>query len=241
MNEELRVLTGSGRWQELVRSGLFAADSATICDRLGCDLALSGDGDKTMRAIGLALALAALAGATSARAGDREDCSNAEAVLKIEPARAVTACRRLAEQGNVEAEVNLGAMYFNGWGVSPDYATAAKWYRKAADQGDPGAQYNMGDMCAHGWGEPQDYAEAAMWYQKAADQGDSDAQYNLGVIYAEGRGVPRSYVQAHMWWSLSAAGGDALAGKARDELAVRMTAAQIEQATALAVAWRQNH
>src|SRR5215475_5081226 len=195
----------------------------------------------TIRAILLVVAMAVLAGLTPARADDREDCSNAEAVLKTEPARAVTACRRLAEQGNIEAEVNLGAMYFNGWGVPADYAEAAKWYRKAADQGDPNAQFNMGDMCANGWGEPQDDAEAAMWYRKAADQGDTDAQYNLGVINAEGRGVPQSYVQAHMWWSLSAAGGDALAGKARDELAARMTAAQIEQATALAVAWRQNH
>ena len=194
-----------------------------------------------MWAILPALVLAALAGATPAWADDREDCSNAEAVLKTEPARAVTACRRLAEQGNVEAQVNLGAMYFNGWGVPLDYAEAAKWYRKAADQGDPNAQYNMGDMCAHGWGEPQDYAEAATWSQKAADQGDADAQYNLGVMYAEGRGVPRSYVQAHMWWSLSAARGEALAGKARDEVAALMTAAQIEQATALAIAWRRTH
>lgn len=43
---------------------------------------------------------------------------------------------RLAEeQGDVNAQCNLGNMYSNGQGVPQDYAEAVKWYRLAADQG----------------------------------------------------------------------------------------------------------
>ena len=47
------------------------------------------------------------------------------------------------------------------------------------------------------------------------------------------------YIQAHMWFSLAAAQGSiADAAKNRDLVAARMTSAQIEQAKALAAAWK---
>ncbi|WP_277600823.1 tetratricopeptide repeat protein [Eikenella corrodens] len=52
----------------------------------------------------------------------------------------------LAEQGNADAQYNLGVMYDNGQGVRQDYAEAARWYRKAAEQGYAKAQYNLGSM-----------------------------------------------------------------------------------------------
>jgi len=89
-----------------------------------------------------------------------------------------------------------------------------------------------------GEGVPQDYGEAAKWYRKAADQGNAKAQYHLGLMYAKGRGVPMDYVQALMWFNLAAAQGESLAAKNRDNLAAKMTPAQIERAEALIVAWR---
>ena len=53
---------------------------------------------------------------------------------------------QLAEQGNADAQYNLGVMYDNGQGVRQDYAEAARWYRKAAEQGNAKAQYNLGSM-----------------------------------------------------------------------------------------------
>ena len=50
----------------------------------------------------------------------------------------------LAEQGDADAQYNLGVMYANGQGVSQDYKTAVKWYRLAAEQGNPRAQGNLG-------------------------------------------------------------------------------------------------
>lgn len=48
--------------------------------------------------------------------------------------------RRAAEQGDTQAQYNLGHMYGNGEGVKQDYAEAVKWYRKAAQQGYTDAQ-----------------------------------------------------------------------------------------------------
>ena len=55
-----------------------------------------------------------------------------------------------AEQGDADAQYNLGVMYANGRGVRQDDAQAVQWYRKAAEQGDAEAQFNLGVMYADG-------------------------------------------------------------------------------------------
>jgi TPR repeat protein len=67
-----------------------------------------------------------------------------------------------AEQGDADAQINLGVMYFTGRGVPQDYAAPTSWYRKAAEQGDAGAQYRLGVMYAYGHGVPKDYTSAHM-------------------------------------------------------------------------------
>ena len=66
-----------------------------------------------------------------------------------EEGRFADACRiwqRLADEGMVSAQVNLGVMYDSGTGVSEDPTAAVKWYHAAAIRGDRGAQYNIGVM-----------------------------------------------------------------------------------------------
>lgn len=46
---------------------------------------------------------------------------------------------KAAEQGHVQAQVQLGICYKNGLGVNIDHSTAQYWWRKAADQGDENA------------------------------------------------------------------------------------------------------
>ena len=75
--------------------------------------------------------------------------------------------RPLAEQGNAGAQLNLGFMYDNGYGVPQNYTEAIKWYRKAAEQGNDRAQYNLGLMYDIGYGVPQDVVRAHMWYDIA--------------------------------------------------------------------------
>jgi uncharacterized protein len=60
--------------------------------------------------------------------------------------------RPLAEQGNADAQANLGFMYQNGQGVPQDDKRAIAWYRKAADQGNDYGQTNLGFMYESGRG-----------------------------------------------------------------------------------------
>jgi TPR repeat protein len=43
--------------------------------------------------------------------------------------------RRKADQGDAEAQFDLGLSYVLGWGVPQDYAIAGQWHEKAAAQG----------------------------------------------------------------------------------------------------------
>ena len=84
---------------------------------------------------------------------------------------------KLAEQGDVEAQNELGVCYDNGDGVPQNYDEAKKWFGKAAAQGYAVAQRNLG-IC---YGREEKYEEAVKWYKKAAEQSESIAQNNLGV------------------------------------------------------------
>ena len=95
----------------------------------------------------------------------------AAAYKKGDYATALKALRILADQGNGNAQYNLGHMYANGHGVEQDYEQAIKWYRQAADKGFSEAQHKRGYMYAQGRGVTLDYKEAVKWYRKAAKKG----------------------------------------------------------------------
>ena len=107
--------------------------------------------------------------------------------------------RPLAEQGNAIAQLNLGYMYDNGYGVTQDYKEAMRWYRRAAEQGNARAQYNLGLMYEGGYGVPQNKVQAHMWYdiagvEVAASYRDSVAlAMSLGQI-AEAQKLSREWV-----------------------------------------------
>ena len=90
--------------------------------------------------------------------------------------------RQKAEQGNAEAQFNLGVAYFKGKGVPQDHAEAVRWCRLAAEQGHAEAQCDLGLCYATGYGVLQDYKEAMKWYHLAAEQGDVKAQFYLGRV-----------------------------------------------------------
>lgn len=84
--------------------------------------------------------------------------------------------RKAAEQGNVEAQSDLGVTYSCGEVRVPrDYSEAAKWLRLASDWGDVVAQNDLAEMYRDGKGVPQDYALAHMWFNLAAAKGNADA------------------------------------------------------------------
>jgi len=83
--------------------------------------------------------------------------------------------RPLAEQGDADAQFNLGVMYDMGLGVPQDYQEAVRWYRRAAEQGNAGAQNNLGFMYGNAQGVPKDYVLAHMWLNLAEAKGVKEA------------------------------------------------------------------
>src|SRR5262245_13529715 len=104
----------------------------------------NGEADMARVWVAALAVLMIIGSATTAVAGDAEDCSNYNAPLKTDPARTVSACRRLAEQGVALGQSNLGVLYTRGQGVPQDFNEAVIWFRKAAEQGYAKAQHNLG-------------------------------------------------------------------------------------------------
>lgn len=172
------------------------------------------------------------------RSIDKEDWSAAASRLH--------AIRPMAETGDAEAQNILGMLYTGGYGVPQDYAEALKWFELAAAQGDLAAQGYLGILYAEGETVPQDYAKAREWYGLAATQGSPHHQMELGNLYENGQGGPVDYVEAHRWYNLAASResdpeAQAQAINRRDEVADKMTPAQIAAAQKLAREWDEAH
>ena len=51
-----------------------------------------------------------------------------------------------AEEGDADAQCELGGCYLNGRGVEDDEKKAIEWFEKAAEQGHPGAQHFLSQL-----------------------------------------------------------------------------------------------
>ena len=189
--------------------------------------------------IAAALALSSFAIFWSpAVAEDDAFSKGAAAYQQEEYADAATWFRIAAKQGNVNAQIMLGGMYFQGKGVLEDDAEAVKWYRLAAEQGHVDAQFILGYRYARGNGVPENDTEAVKWYRMAAEQGSAAAQFNLGSMYRNGQGVPQDFIECYKWYNLAAAQGSELAIGGKKVMRELMTSAQIAEAQKLSAAWK---
>ena len=101
---------------------------------------------------------------------------------EIDAGQAATWIRRAAENGHVEAQVELARMYRVGDGVAPDDGQMVEWYRRAAEQGHVGAQLFVADAYAYGHGVPPDNVQAYMWYDVAMRYWGDLAQHARDVV-----------------------------------------------------------
>src|SRR5438067_2217534 len=86
------------------------------------------------------------------------------------------ATKECAENGDAQAQYQLGRMYESGTVVRENYRQAVKWYLKAAEQNCAAAQYSLGRMYFAGESVRQDYRQARQYFRRAAAQGYSLAQ-----------------------------------------------------------------
>jgi TPR repeat protein len=116
---------------------------------------------------------------------------------------AVKEWRGLAEQGDPDAQFNLGQAYKLGRGVPADLGSAQSWYEKAAMKGHEQAQANLGLILF----QKGDRAKAMPWLRKAADAGDPRAQYVLGTAMFNGDLIAKDWPRAYAFMQLAAAQG----------------------------------
>jgi TPR repeat protein len=120
-------------------------------------------------------------------------------------ATALREWKPLAEQGDADAQFNLGVMYYKGEGVLQNYKESVKWYRKAAEQGNADAQFNLCNKYYKGEGVPQDYVQSHKWCNLVGANGDEEgtrkrdflAQRMTTTQIAEAQRLAREWVEKH--------------------------------------------
>ncbi|MDD5411925.1 MAG: SEL1-like repeat protein [Methylobacter sp.] len=75
-----------------------------------------------------------------------EDSNQAATVVSTVTDDKITQLQREAQEGDPDAQYNLGYMYENGLGVPKNEAKALELYQRAADQGHSAAQNNLDAM-----------------------------------------------------------------------------------------------
>ena len=111
-------------------------------------------------------------------------------------ATALKLMRPLAENGDANAQYNMGAMYMNSLGVQQDHKQAAKWFEMAAAKGNVFAEADLATLYESGLGVPKDYKEAMRLFKLAAAQKNPIAEAHIGTMYDRGLGVPQDYAEA---------------------------------------------
>ena len=122
-------------------------------------------------------------------ASDREERLNAglAALKRDHYATALRSWLPLAEEGDPEAQANVGYMYEEGLGVSQQYDVAVSWYEKAAASGSMQANHNLGMIYAEGKGTPQSWVRALRYFEEAASDIPA-SRYMIGYTYFQGEG-----------------------------------------------------
>jgi TPR repeat protein len=91
-------------------------------------------------------------------------------------AEAYCIMRPLAENGDADAQYNIGWMYMNGYGLRVNDSLALEWWQKAAEQGHSDASFSIGMLYSLGDGEVSKDSDAAIDnYLVAAIDGHEDA------------------------------------------------------------------
>jgi len=89
---------------------------------------------------------------------------------------------KAAQQGNANAQSQLGICYYLGFGVEKDFKQAIPWLTKAAQQGDDYAQHALSVCYYHGEGVEIDYWQAYFWLNKAAEKGNIHSKKDIAEL-----------------------------------------------------------
>lgn len=123
-----------------------------------------------------------------------------------------------------------------------DYEKAVKWYRKASAQGHRDALYNLGRMYVDGRGVRKNNGEGVIYFRQAAELQHPEAHFNMGFMQENGRGVAKSPSRGLTSYIIASnLGVGKTAINARDNVAARLSRAQVSEAKRRARAWMDAH
>jgi hypothetical protein len=158
---------------------------------------------------------------------------------------AFDATKRDAEQGNANAQTELGAMYWGGMGTAKNAPEAVRWWERSAASGDCHAQGLLGNAYDRGEeGVPTDTKAAILWYSAAAEQGNTLAMSQLAELLVDPSGMrrTRNLVEAYKWLEILAVLEPSdLTETSRKAVAAALSPSARQPTKALANNWLQSH
>lgn len=112
----------------------------------------------------------------------------------------------LADKGDIQAQVALGQIHFQGArGVERDHKKALYYFQKAAESGNSNAMAYLGKIYSYGSSAIEQNTEVAFeYFKKAAEQENPVGQSGLGLMYLNGKGVAKDYKKALEYFEAAA-------------------------------------
>ncbi|XP_050295038.1 protein sel-1 homolog 1 isoform X2 [Anthonomus grandis grandis] len=112
----------------------------------------------------------------------------------------------LAEKGDVQAQVGLGQLHYQGGrGVDLDYQKALQYFTQAANAGNAMAMAYLGKIYLDGSDEIEANNDTAFkHFKKASELNNPVGQSGLGLMYLYGRGVEKDYNKAYQYFLAAA-------------------------------------
>eukprot|EP00099_Drosophila_melanogaster_P010122 NP_001262882.1 HMG-coA reductase degradation 3, isoform B [Drosophila melanogaster] len=112
----------------------------------------------------------------------------------------------LADKGDIQSQVGLGQVYYQGGKVTEqDHQKALEYFKMAADAGSAVGIAFLGKLYLEGSDQIRADNDAAFGYfSKAAEMGDPVGQSGLGLMYLKGLGVPKDSIKALSYFTQAA-------------------------------------
>lgn len=112
----------------------------------------------------------------------------------------------LADKGDVQAQVGLGQLHYQGGrGIPLDHRKALNYFTPAANAGNAVAMAFLGKIYLEGSENIKaDNETAFKYFKKAADLGNPVGQSGLGIMYLHGKGVPKDTEKALKYFTQAA-------------------------------------
>ncbi|MBE6453066.1 MAG: sel1 repeat family protein [Alphaproteobacteria bacterium] len=124
----------------------------------------------------------------------------------------IATTQRLADEGDVNAQLFLGYSYLYGTnGIEIDYKKAHNYYTKAALQGNPIALNNLGSLYYGGLGVSRSSSKAVALFSQAAALDNAEAAVNLAFILISGNGADKDEIKAMTYFEKAAKANNPIA------------------------------